>query len=161
TSVYVAGSSHTQRAAAIADHELGYRAEHPLAHRLHAGRGGQYQRDNPGPHDLGQLSFGSRHGEQLVRGFHQLARQGAALGLISIQERSGGAAVQHRRELPRKVDGIADSRVHALATRGTVDVCRIAKEEGATLAKTVGYTVMNAVGRKPVELADLHLQVLD
>jgi hypothetical protein len=42
-----------------------------------------------------------------------------------------------------------------------VDVSRIAEQEGAALAEMLGHPVMNMVGRKPVHLLDVDLEIRD
>ena len=48
------------------------------------------------------------------------------------------------RYFPAEVDGIADSRVHALPARGAMDVGRIPKKEGMPHSELVGYEVVDA-----------------
>ena len=70
-------------------------------------------------------------------------------------------AVQHGGELPGEVHGVADAGVHALAADRAVDVRGVAEQEGAALAEVLRHAVVHAVGREPVHLLDLDLQVRD
>src|SRR5829696_3343700 len=63
--------------------------------------------------------------------------------------------MHHIGNLPREIHGIADSGIHALAAHGTVDVCRVAKQEGAPLAKAIGDAMVHAIGRKPADALNL------
>ena len=70
-------------------------------------------------------------------------------------------AVQDRRQLPGKINGVANSGVHALTAGRTVDVSRIAEQESPAFAKMLRHPVMHMIGRKPVHFLDMNLQVLD
>ena len=42
-----------------------------------------------------------------------------------------------------------------------MDVCGVAREESAAFAEMLGDPVMHVIGRKPVDLRDRHLHLLD
>src|SRR3954449_1110915 len=69
--------------------------------------------------------------------------------------------MHHFGNLPGEIHGIADSGIHALPAHRTVDVCRIAKQECASLAKVIGDAVMNTVGREPADALDVDGQPLE
>ena len=89
------------------------------------------------------------------------AGEGDPLDLIGIEQRRIRGSPKDLRQLPGQVDGITDAGVHPLAAGRAVDVRGVPKKKGAPLAKLIRYPVVNPVGRKPVHLLDLELQVLD
>ena len=48
-----------------------------------------------------------------------------------------------------------------LAAGGAVDVRGVAEQEGAALAEMLRHPVMHMIGRKPIHLLDLDLEVID
>ena len=67
---------------------------------------------------------------------------------------------QHLGELPAEVHGVADARVHPLPADGTVDVRRIAEEEGASPPEPRRDAMVHLVRREPVHAAHLDAQPL-
>ena len=76
---------------------------------------------------------------------------------------SGAWPVNDRRELPGEVDasGIADAGVHALAAGRAMDMRRVAQQEGAAVTEMLRHAMVHVIGREPVHLPHLHLEVLD
>ena len=68
-------------------------------------------------------------------------------------------AGQNRRQLPGKIDGVANSGVHPLTADGAVDMGCTAEQEGAALAEMLRHPVMDMVGRKPVHLPDVNFEI--
>ena len=68
---------------------------------------------------------------------------------------------QNRRQLPGEIDRITYPGVHPLTARRTVDVRGIAQQESAVLPEMLGHPVMNVVGREPIYLLDLHLDIVN
>ncbi len=84
----------------------------------------------------------------------QLARENWPLQLETVEKAVIGLALQHGRELPGEVDGIADAGVHALSACRTVHMRGIAQQEDAAMPEAFGDPVMNAIGGEPVDLVD-------
>jgi len=59
-----------------------------------------------------------------------------------VEQLVGRTAGQNRRQLPGKIDRVADPGVHPLSASGAVNMSRIAEQEGATLAETFRHAVM-------------------
>src|SRR5205814_7716517 len=70
-------------------------------------------------------------------------------------------ALQHRGNLPRQVHGVADTGVHPLSTDRAVDVGGVAEEERAPVPKMKRNAMVHAIGREPVNLLDVELEVLE
>jgi hypothetical protein len=111
-------------------------------------------------HDIGEPTLGGRHAEGLVGGSDQPARESDPLGVIGIEEGVGRTSRQHGRQLPCQVDGVADAGVHALAPSRAVDVSRIPQQKAAALAEVVRHPMVHVIGREPVYLFDLELQIV-
>jgi hypothetical protein len=58
--------------------------------------------------------------------------------VIGVQQRIRRVAVDHRGELPTKVDGVLHTHVQALASGREVNVRRVAGEQRAPLAVALG-----------------------
>src|SRR5262247_312202 len=61
-------------------------------------------------------------GERLIRRRHKPLSESDSLRLVRIEDPIVRAMMQNRRKLPREIHGIADTRVHALAAHGTMNV---------------------------------------
>ena len=59
-------------------------------------------------------------------------------------------------QFPGEVHGVADAGVHALAADGAVDVGGVAEEEHAASVEVIGDAVVDAIGREPVHIVDVH-----
>ena len=82
--------------------------------------------------------------------------QGAALGVVGVQERGPGLALHDRRELPREVVGVLDPGVAAEAAVGGHDVRGVARQEHAAVGEARRHVGL----RLPVgDVEDLHGQV--
>ena len=103
-------------------------------------------------------SLAGRECEGAIGGRDQPAGEADPLGLIAVEQALGGAAVQHRRELPGQIDRVADAGVHSLPAGGAVDVRGVAEQKGAALAETLRHAVVHAIGREPVDLPDSTLR---
>ena len=117
-----------------------------------------------------RVAFGARlldprrHGaarlDHLLRVVHREARDllgdRLALDLVGVEHAGVGPAGEVRRQVPREVERIGDAGVHAVAGVGHPQVCRIAADQHAPVAKALGHQA--AAG--PVFLAqDLVLEV--
>src|SRR3569832_2409890 len=127
------GPAGAQLAVAIVDHELGYRAEQPFARGAYLGDRWDHQGCKPRADQIRNAPFRRGHSKNLVGGFYELAGKGNSLSLVTIQQLFRRALLQYRRQLPREIDRIADTGIHALPTGRTVDVCGIAKQQRAGL----------------------------
>ncbi len=109
----------------------------------------------------------SRHDrEAAIGGLDQPPRERDALGLVGIEDRRAGLALEHGRELPREIHGVTDAGVHPLAAHRTVDVGGVAEEEGSAVAEARRHAMVDTVRREPVhpgvrELHPIHRSALD
>ena len=111
--------------------------------------------------DVGDPALGGDEAEHAIGGRDQPPGKADPFRLVAVEQLVGRMAGQNRRQLPGKIDGVADSGVHALTAGGAVDMGRIAEQEGAALAEMLRHPVMDVIGRKPVHLLDVDLEVLD
>src|SRR6185437_15432977 len=90
---------------------------------------------------------------------NQLSGETNAFGFVAVEQRVRCPAFHDRRQLPGKVDGVANPGVHALTAGRAVDMRGITAEEGASLAEMLRHPVMHVIGRKPVDMGyrQLHL----
>src|SRR5438270_216793 len=51
--------------------------------------------------------------------------------LVAVEETGSPPALEHRRQLPAKVDGISNAHVHAVAAERGMQMARIADQEAA------------------------------
>jgi len=74
----------------------------------------------------------------LRRFSHDAASDGFAFNLVAIEKRGSSPTRDHRREFPRKIDGVAKSGIHAEAARRTVLVYGIACKKSIAAPPCVG-----------------------
>ncbi len=99
--------------------------------------------------------------EYAIGGGDQPPGKGDPLRLVGIEQAGRRGFLQHGGKLPRKVHGVADAGVHPLATDRAVDVRRISQQKRASSAEVVRDAVMDPIGREPIQLHDVELEVLD
>ena len=109
----------------------------------------------------------SRHDrEAAIGGLDQPSRERDALGLVGVEDRGAGLALEHGRELPREIHGVTDAGVHPLAAHRTVDVGGVAEQEGSAVAEARRHAMVDTVRREPVHLGarklhPIHRSALD
>ncbi len=69
---------------------------------------------------------------------HHLGADGAALGVVAVEQTRVGGAAQHQRHLPGEVVGVLNAGVHSLPAGGRMDVGGIARDEDVADAVFVG-----------------------
>ena len=82
--------------------------------------------------------------------------QRQALGLVAVQQRRVGVALDHRGQLPGEVERVLDAHVAAEAAVGRDDVRRVAGEEHAAVAEPLGA---GRLGPPVGDVDDLHRHV--
>src|SRR5262249_32651815 len=83
------------------------------------------------------------------------------LGFVTVEQLVRSPAGHDRCQLPGEIDGVANPRIHALAAGRTVDVRGIAEQEGSDPSEMLRHPVMHMIGREPIHLLDLNLEVID
>src|SRR5580704_10369392 len=145
----------------IVQHDLRYRPEHPLAPGIEFRQDRDYRWYDAHANDVSEPSLGSRQREYPIRRLDQAAREGNALGLVAVEQLVWRTVGKDGLQLPGEIDRVADAGVHALAAGRAMDMRRVAQQEGASVAEMLRYAVMDTVGREPVYLFDLDLEVVD
>jgi len=69
--------------------------------------------------------------------------------------------LQHCSELPREIDGVADSGVHALTANGAVNVRCIAQQKCAAVPEFRNDAVVDVIRREPIDPLDVDADPLD
>ena len=90
--------------------------------------------------------------EHTIGGRDQPPREGDPFRLVGIEQALRGISLQHRRELPRQVHGVADARVHPLTADRAVDVSGISQQERASFPEAGRDAVVHMISRKPIHL---------
>jgi hypothetical protein len=159
--VHIAGLSVAHRAVAIGDCGLRDGTKQEPPHYLEPHERRQHVRhDAETQHPRSRA--GTRHArERAIGRGDEPPGERHPLRLEGVEERRGGAAVEHRGEFPRQVDRISDARVHPLPAHRAVDVRGIAEEERASRPESVRDAVMHAVCRKPVHTRDVDTHPVD
>src|ERR1700730_7218510 len=114
------GRANAQRPIAVIQSDLGDRPKDVLANRL--------ERDGPRKKhwhdactkDVGDPTLGGGKAECAIGGRDQPPGKADPFGLVTVDKLSGRMAVQDRRQLPGKINGVANSGVHALTAGRTV-----------------------------------------
>src|ERR1700730_7895557 len=159
--VYLPGLAAAQGTVTIIQHDLRDGPEHKFANRVKC-RGHRYQhRRDARPQDIGDLSLGGCETDYTIGGRDQPPRKADPLGLIRVEQVVARAAGDNRCKLPGKINGVADPGIHALSAGRAVDVRRVAEQEYSPFTEMFRYQVMHVIGRKPVDLLDVDLEVAD
>jgi len=146
---------------AIIQHDLRDGPEQVLSDRIQPGCYRDQHRRNPCAHDIGDPALGGGEAEEAIGGRDQPPCEPDPLSLIGIEQLVGRAAGHHGGKLPGEVDGIANPGIHALSAGRAVNMRGVAKQQRPPLAEMFGNPVMHMIGRKPVDLFHLHLEVAD
>jgi hypothetical protein len=99
--------------------------------------------------------------ERAISRRHQPLGKADAFGLVAVQQAVWRAAGQHGRQFPGQIDGVADAGVHALSADRAMDMRGVAEQERAIFAEVLRHPMMHVIGREPIHLLDLNLEVVD
>ncbi len=81
-----------------------------------------------------------------------------ALGVVGVEQGRGGVPLEHQGQFPGQVGRVLQARVHALAAGRTVNVGRVAGDEGPALAVLVHAAMMDAIARDPLRVGQSDVQ---
>ncbi len=103
------------------------------------------------------------HLAELDRELDGRRRARQPLGLVRVEQRVGGEAVEHEVELPRQVGGVAQARAHALAGERWHEVGGVAGEEHVPGPPLVGTARVERVDGVAFEarVAGVHVPRLE
>ena len=148
-------------AADLALHELRAgvrrgRVDEPAC-RCRAGRAAGPYRSTPAAIASSRAAASAGSGTQITlpSSIEKLDRRSRArqpLRLVGVEQRVGGATVEHEVELPRQVGGVAQAGAHALAGERRHEVGGVAGEEdapGAPLLGVAGVERVDGVALEP------------
>src|SRR5207249_7494493 len=148
-------------AVAVADDELRHGPKEIPAGSGRPKDAGDNEWEQPRPHERGAATGLRRDLPRPIGGGDEPSREADALGLIALEQRRGRAAAHDSGELPGEVHGVPDSGVHSLRADGTVHVRRVPEKKRSTHTEAGRHSVVDAVGREPVDPLDLETQLLD
>jgi hypothetical protein len=87
------------------------------------------------------------------------ARDAAALALVRVQQPCACGRGASEGKLPAKIEGVLNTRVHALASRWRVGVSGVTDQVHPTPVEAVGETVLKWIPRGPREVGDPCVEV--
>jgi hypothetical protein len=87
-----------------------------------------------------------------------LARRRSALAIVRAEESRRIGRGREKGELPPKVYGVLDSRVHPLPGGWREGVGGVSRKIEAATAQSRGESVLQAVARRPHKFGDLRIQ---
>lgn len=99
-------------------------------------------------------------GEGAIGGRDERSCKADALRLVRIEQRCVRALLNYVGKLPAEIDGVSYAGVHTLSAGGTVYMAGISQQKRATHTETIGYAMMNAIGREPIQLRYLYADEL-
>ncbi len=149
-----------ERALTVAHQRLGNRPKKEAPYRRVFHQGRDEHRNGLEPHTPGEKAISRHERERPIGGGNQPPRERDALDLIALQQLLARALSDDGGQLPSKIHGVADPRVHSLPANGAVDVRCITQEECPAAPEMIRYAMVNFVGREPIDLVHSHLHLL-